>query len=279
MPRKKDTDVKKVVVISDLHVGSTLGLLPPGFVTHEGNEIIPNKIQKWLWDCWSDIWINWLPSRIQGQDWVLVVNGDLVDGVHHGTTQIISNDVGDHVRACQLAMEMPLRMRPTRLYITEGTESHTRNTEAAIGKAVGSEIDKSNNRHAFEKLYLSCHGNLCCFFHHMPTTSRPYLEAGAMSIVLGVARQEAARNNMPIPSVVCCAHRHRHGHFSDGCGMLAVTGPWQALTRYGMRVVPSAVPSPSCIVLDWSEKQLGELPRVDEKIYRPKASDAHIIKL
>lgn len=40
---------KILVLLSDLHVGATSGLLPPNFVTFEGNEIGQNAYQKWLW--------------------------------------------------------------------------------------------------------------------------------------------------------------------------------------------------------------------------------------
>ena len=44
--------IKTAVIISDLHCGSTVGLLPPDFSTEEGNEIRQNPLQKWLWECW-----------------------------------------------------------------------------------------------------------------------------------------------------------------------------------------------------------------------------------
>jgi hypothetical protein len=64
-------------------------------------------------------------------------------------------------------------------------------------------------------------------------------------------------------------HRHTGGWFSDGQGMIGVTGGWQFLTRYGRKVVPDAIPRPSAMVLDWRRKRDGELPEVTEIVFTP----------
>ncbi|HEX2099176.1 MAG TPA: hypothetical protein VHF69_00850, partial [Candidatus Synoicihabitans sp.] len=46
--------IKLIAVLADLHAGSVVGLLPPGFVSDEGNEIAQNAPQRWLWTCWED---------------------------------------------------------------------------------------------------------------------------------------------------------------------------------------------------------------------------------
>src|SRR3972149_5053317 len=50
---KKPPRPRLAVVIADIHAGSTVGLLPPGFVTKEGNEVKQNPLQEWLWACWQ----------------------------------------------------------------------------------------------------------------------------------------------------------------------------------------------------------------------------------
>ena len=45
-----------LVVVSDLHCGSDVGLLPPSSNLSTGNTIGigKNYAQEWLWDCWTD---------------------------------------------------------------------------------------------------------------------------------------------------------------------------------------------------------------------------------
>lgn len=264
--------VEKLVVVSDLHVGSTVGLLYPGFITAEGNKVEQNKIQKWLWAAWKDLWEDWLPARIGKSKFAVVINGDLVEGLHHHTTQVISPDFGDHIRAAQQCLVPISKLKPASIFVTEGTESHTRNSETTLGEIIGAEKDPNTERYAFPRLDLEICGTRCCFFHHTATTKRAYLESGDFSRTLGNERIESARAGLPIPKVVGMAHRHRHGFFSDGDGIAFTTGAFQALTRFGNKVVPSAVPAPSCFVLDWTLDGPGEMPQVFQKVYTPGQS-------
>jgi hypothetical protein len=45
-------DIRNILVIGDLHVGSIYGVLPPDFVSSDGAEKPQNAAQKYLWDCW-----------------------------------------------------------------------------------------------------------------------------------------------------------------------------------------------------------------------------------
>jgi len=122
--------ISKIVVVSDLHCGSTVGLLPPKFMTLEGNEVGQNKIQKRLWDAWYDLWNDWVPWAVDGHEFAVVINGDLVEGLHHKTTEIVSPEFGDHVRAAQQALVPMTKLAPSKIFLTEGTECHTKEHRA-----------------------------------------------------------------------------------------------------------------------------------------------------
>ena len=271
--------ISKIVVVSDLHCGSTVGLLPPKFMTLEGNEVGQNKIQKRLWDAWYDLWNDWVPWAVDGHEFAVVINGDLVEGLHHKTTEIVSPEFGDHVRAAQQALVPMTKLAPSKIFLTEGTECHTKNTEHDLGNAVGAVQDEETGKFCFPRLDLDVSGARCSFFHHVVATSRSYLEGSGLSITLGNERAEAARAGLPIPVVLGMAHRHRHGIFNDGQGIAFTTGAFQALTRHGRKVVPSAVPSPSCVVLDWSETGFDHIPQVYEKVYTPGKSQRVVVSI
>lgn len=257
---------KVLVIVSDLHCGSTVGLMGPTFENFEANRVEQNDFQKWLWECWVDLWDEWMPTV--AKRYLFCVNGDLVDGVHHRTKEIVSQEPADHVElACQ-ALELPMR-GAERLFITEGTESHTHNMEHAIGARLDA-VKNESGRRSFKSLHLEVNGCPGVIRHHITTTSRPYLEGSAMSIHMGVERLEASRVGHKVPLWFARAHRHKHGMFNDGNGLMVITGPWQGLTRYARKVVPGALPQPSCVVLDWRGKAEGELPMVHERVYKPK---------
>ena len=55
MPDKESV----LAVISDTHVGSSTALAPLEFNVHSRNDFevqVTNKLQKWLYECWTDYW-------------------------------------------------------------------------------------------------------------------------------------------------------------------------------------------------------------------------------
>ena len=264
--------IKLMAVVAGLHAGSTVGLLPPDFKTIEGTEVRQNAIQQWLWTCWQDA-LGYVHEIAGDDELALVNNGDSVEGVHHRTTQVISPDVQDHVNAA-IALLDPLVKRASRFFVVRGTECHTNNREITIGKAMGAEINPEIGIPAFDRLTIDVNGVRCVFRHHMTTSMRTYLEASAMSIHLAEEQLQAARNGEPIPRIVCAAHRHCHGYYGTAREMFIVSPPWQALTRFGHKVVSDKRTKPGLYLLDWRGKKPGELPEVHERLYdapQPKA--------
>lgn len=264
--------IRTVVVLSDIHAGSTVALLPPGFTTLEGQEIGQSPIQRWLWQCWEHC-TRWLDEIVGADPHALVLNGDLIEGVHHGTKQVISPDTNDHVEAA-IHILRPLAAKASRTFVVKGTECHTSNTEIVIGKALKLEVDPETNLPAFDRLTLDVCGVRVVVRHHIPSAVRPYLESSQFSIQMGSEIIEAVRNHEPAPRVLCCAHRHRFGQYSDGHSLTIVSPPWQMLTRHGHKVVSQARTKPGAYVLDWRGVADGSLPKVHELLFdapHPKA--------
>lgn len=259
------TTSKLILVLSDLHVGSTVGLWPADFISNEGNPIGQNHFQKWLWKCWLDM-NEWVAKVTDGQPYDIVINGDIVDGIHHKTLQVMTPDLGDQVTAVKQILGA-LMERSSTIHIIKGTESHTLNQEIAVGRALGASKNKANGQHAWDVLDLEMNGKLYNFAHHISATARTYLEASAHSIMLGNLTHARARAKKRVPDVMIRAHRHRHGIWQDGNQISAITGAWQGLTRYGFKVVPDAIPQPSAIIFDARNQDRTELPIVHSRVY------------
>lgn len=256
---------KLIVLLSDLHVGSTVGLWPPDFTSNEGNPIGQNKFQQWLWECWCDA-MKWTDKIVGKDPFEVVLNGDLVDGIHHRTLQVMTPDVGDQSEAVRQVLD-PLAKRAAKLHVVKGTEVHTRNDEVRLGAHLGASKCRATGQSAHDSLDLECSGILYNFAHHISATARSYLEASAHSIALGNISHSRARSGKPVPRIICRGHRHRHGIWDDGNQMSCITGAWQGLTRFGYKVVPDAVPQPSIIIFDHRQTDKGELPIVHRRIY------------
>jgi hypothetical protein len=258
---------RTAVVISDLHVLGQGGLLRPGFVTSEGNKIGLNPFQKWLWRCYESC-LEELDSLRKKDKPILIANGDLIDGNHHRTIEILHPDPNEHAKAAIYTLE-PLVNRCSKIYITEGTEVHTGDFEAYIGKELDAEKHK-NGRHVFPELWIEVHGCLGLVHHHMPTTARKHLEASQLSIQLANARSYSSAVNHQMPKWVAMGHRHASAWYTDGNIGSLVTPGWQGLTRYGRRVVPHGKTTPGLAFMDWRHVPKGFLPRVDLIIRNPR---------
>ncbi len=261
--------LQQLVVLSDLHIGSTAGLWPPDFVTQEEVPIGQNSFQKWLWKCWTDLHTIELPGYLGSDPYGVVLNGDAVEGFLPRSVEVMTPNITDQLEAAEKVL-WPILDGAAKVFIVKGTQVHTGDREITLGKILGAEKNPDNGQHAFDKLHIDIHGTRCVFRHHMPTAMRPYTEATAFSTELGSERIEAARAGHPIPGVLCMAHRHRHGIFRDYNGLVCVTSAWQGITRHTHRVVGSAVPAPSAIVLDWRNKKPGVLPHVEDWVYKAR---------
>lgn len=259
------TSSKLVLVVSDLHVGSTVGLWPEEFVSTEGNHIGQNSFQKWLWKCWLDM-NQWASKILDGQEYDVVINGDIVDGIHHKTLQVMTPDLGDQVVAVKQILGN-LTQNAANIHLIKGTEAHTLNQEIHVGRALGASKNKANGQNAWDYLDLEVNGTLYNIAHHIGTTARTYLEASAHSIMLGNLSHARARTKKRVPSVMIRAHRHRHGIWDDGNQISVTTGAWQGLTRYGYKVVPDAIPQPSAVIFDTRGQDKGDLPLIHRRVY------------
>lgn len=257
-----------LVILSDPHIGSTIGLWPDKFKSNEGFPVGQSDYQKLLWRHWLSM-RQWVKEVTKGRKYELLLNGDTIEGNHHRTLQIMTPDVSDQ---CNAAVQVlgELREKATALYMTLGTECHVRNDEIWMSEKLGAERDTKNGRSVFDRLVLQFGSLRLSATHHCSATSRPWLESGEYSRFIASETLELARNREPIADILVRAHRHVPGHFSDLCSMGIVTGAWQGLTRHGLKVVPHALPRPSCAILDFGNVREGELPTLRHRKWLAK---------
>lgn len=267
----KAKPAKLLCVVSDLHCGSRVGLCPPGIHDAEGGEITLNPLQRWLWKCWTHATQEWLPAVTGGQPYECVVNGDLIEGIHHGGKQVIGEDIGLHIDAAKGSLE---KLSPSRWHVVIGTECHTANAEYGVGKALKASVDAATGKHAHSHLRLEFAGKLVSATHHCSATSRVWLESGEFSRAMNNERLQCLRSGWRAPDVVIRGHRHVSGYYTDHVSAMLITGAWQAATRHLHKAVPTAIPMPTMSVLDFRHVGDGDLPAVHTARYRPDEPQA-----
>jgi hypothetical protein len=271
--------IKLAVWVSDLHCGSSVGLMPPHYTTLQGFQVRPSYFQGWLWECWQDA-MGFIKD-VKGEDQLAaIINGDCTEGVHHGTKQIVSADTGDH-KTIAIKCLSQLAGMADKAYMTVGTECHVGMSEVSIAKALNLQINPDfplpedgetpEGAYVFQRLSLKMNGIRSITRHHMPTTIRRGLGGTPLSNTLAEEQLEAANNGEEMPRVVALAHSHKTRHYSDDEGVAFVTGAWQGLTNHGHKVVSAARIKPSVYMTDWRGVPHGGMPRIHFRRYRQPA--------
>lgn len=235
-----------LAIFGDTQIGSTTALAPPTFTIHNQNtnevqEVKHNKLQTWLWDDWVDYWdyikvLAGVRGKHRKNRIVVVHMGDVIDGNHHGTLQIIQ-DVGDQILVA-LDILNPIADMADAFYGVIGTDAHAGKNgsdEVAIYKQLTDTYDYNLMIEVDEKIHD--------FAHHGRVGQRPWTSAAA-SIGMEVCF-DCGSLGQPFPNYVW----RSHNHVIDDSGMKlpgtrAICLPsWQLKTSFGHRVSANIVRS------------------------------------
>lgn len=207
------------VFASDEHCGSKVGLMPPTWTDVDGGKHEQNEAQRVVWDQWIEQWdrVGRLRKR---KDRLIVVNvGDAVEGLHHGTTQLVSSRLDEHERIHVACMEQALKLahfdkRTDELWYIAGTAAHVGSGAAAEENIVRSllGVDAATGlRQVQYHLRRRVNGALFDVAHQGPTVgNRVWLRGNQLQAYLRDYYFECLENGQPIPRYVIRAHRHQY---------------------------------------------------------------------
>ncbi len=225
-----------VAVVSDLHVGSTVGLCSPdGIALEDGGRYMPNDLQLWIWAQWLDYWKEvkaWAgKSKI-----IVVVNGEFIEGNHHGTTQIASPSPEAMTSAAIEVFRTPYNLAH-QLYVLKGTAAHVRAGGAddeIVARELGAVRDAQSGKTARYHLTLDVWNTRFDFNHHIGGSARAWTRGNNIRAEV----VDSLAGGSP-PQVVIRSHVHNYTDtgrtFQNIVGI--VTPAWQLLTEHGHKVV------------------------------------------
>lgn len=244
---KHTNKLSAIIAISDTHVGSLIGLWPNDFETQSGNKISLNPYQLKMYNLWLDSTKRAI-EEVKGRDFILLLNGDLVEGCgQHKSIQYMSPDPADESDAAyELLKPMTQLKNCKKVIVVKGTRCHCNGNEETIAKRLGAvKVPQHSKQQTFDKAIFQVGGCWIDATHHISTTSRVYLEAGRLSIHLGNARLNYAREGLTLPKVFIRSHAHTPCYFSDARGLIMILGAFQGLSSYGFNKVPDSIPYPA----------------------------------
>lgn len=236
-----------VAITSDHHTGSTLGLCPPeGVRLDDDGAYAPSRSQKWLWQCWEDFWKTVGTIRTTHKaELRCVYNGDLSEGDHHGTSQIISRNPEPAAYISDRVFSVPADLKPEYQFIVRGTEAHvgpSGATEEAWARRMKAERNPETKTWSWWHLRLHVHGVRFDFQHHGRMGQRPWTEANVVSLLAAQIFYEHARKGLPHPHLAVRSHLHRYHDTHDNHPTRVVQTPaWQIKTAHAHKVVPESL--------------------------------------
>jgi hypothetical protein len=231
-------------IISDSHCGSSMGLHPyDPTELDDGASYHPSNAQRWIYDGWLAFHER-LKDAAKGTDLHYLANGDLVDGDHHGTTQIVSkhpNAQIDILRRCFTpVLDLPLKS----MVVVRGTEVHVgpsgcaeesfANWLVAQGVRVLPEPGTGNASHWHYR--GSYGGAVVDATHHGRVGTRPWTKAnGTLSLAAEIVMEHALRRETP-PDLAVRSHFHQWVDTGDAFPTRVIQTPsWQLATAYVKR--------------------------------------------
>jgi hypothetical protein len=245
-PRKNRPIV--IGVASDLHCGSTVAVCPDeGLPLDDGGRYHPSKVQRWLWHCWIDFWskVGALVAEHEAEFW-LAINGDMVDGDHHDTPQIVSRKLNVQEICALKVLELPLSFKPKHTFVVRGTEVHVgkgADDEEKIARQIGAEQEPDTENHSWWQAMIEANGTLIDFQHHGRRGYRYWTAANAVQMLAAeITASWATEERMPDLSIRSHVHISKDSY--DNFPIRVITTPaWQLKTAFVHRIGPESLSS------------------------------------
>jgi hypothetical protein len=246
-PKKKQRHNTPIIlaIASDLHAGSTVGLCPPVFTLDDGGTYKASPAQRWLWRCWLD-YIGQVQAiaASHGAGYTVVINGDAIEGNHHHTTQVISNNETTQMRIAEAALS-PLLQDADMAYFVRGTPAHVggqARLEERIAENYTNTVQDGDN---FTRWHLSldANGTLFDIGHHGAIGRLPWTRANGVNRIASQAIIAAHQGGYRSPNVILRAHWHQYadtGTNYNGLRVIAMPA-WQLVTGYVNKLQPGAL--------------------------------------
>lgn len=265
--------VNHIVYVSDTHSGCGVALCPDSVRLDDGGEYRPSKFQKKIGAMWDEFWGEFVPETTHGEPFIVVHNGDAIDGAHHDSVTQITNNLGIQG---DIAYDI---LKPV-VEACEGRYYHIRGTEAHVGKSAQEEerlarrlgaIPNQEGQYARYDLWLRLGNTLIHSLHHVGSTGSQAYEATAVHKEMTEMFIEAARWGQAAPDIMVRSHRHRSIKITiptvKGIAQAVVTPCWQGKTPYAWKIPGARLSTPQFggVVVSWAPRS--KLSFTREKVW------------
>ncbi len=176
---------------------------------------------------------------------VTAFNGDITDGNHHGTTQILSGNPVVQSQVVNACMQVPLALGPDRMVFIRGTEAHVGKSAAyeeriadglcRDGRPVIRDDEQGTASHwkwraVLEDVFVE-------FAHHGRMGTRSWTKPNVVLNLAADIFMEYAKDGEAHPKLAVRSHYHRYVDTYDAHPVRVVQTPaWQLSTAFIHRI-------------------------------------------
>lgn len=245
------------LIISDLHVGSYYGLMPPKVVfkdefSGQKMTVLANESQKAMWkyfnDCLEEI----------GEVDNLIVNGDICDGF-----QVASKGkytwTNDLAVQADIAAEIINGIAAERVYCIRGSDYHCQ-ADRPLEQDVANKIDNGRYR---EETVIEHKDYRYHVSHFVPVSSSAFYRSTPIAKAMLVAALNQKEEEYGPLNAVVRSHAHFWCAVSLGHSWGFVTPGWQNRTPFALKIGTMSTPDIGCLLLEIDEKK-GKLINIRE---------------
>lgn len=254
-----------LAVVSDVHAGGTTAVCPDEIRLDDGGKYQASKAQRWLMQCWRDYWEQIAKKRDEAKAELYVcVNGDLVEGDHHRTTQIMSGNPNAQAAAWTACAAPMLELKPDRIAIIRGTGAHagvSASSEERIADGLRRDkrpiiSDPDTGAASWWHWRPELNGVRLSITHHGRMGRLPRTRGSQLVLYAWDILDEHAQSGHPHPHLAFRAHNHKRGDTGSAAPVRVVaTGAWQLGTEHVHKVAPDSLADigGACVLLDRGE--------------------------
>lgn len=225
-----------LTIVSDSHIGSTVGLCCPQVELDDGGTYYASKAQRWLYDNWNDFWTlsrSFKPTG--GGARYAIVNGDSRDRPHHATTQLITHNTETIGRVALEIFDEGMRRERFRFF-TRGTAAHVGDAgkeEEGLARELDCIKDPDTNSYSWWVLPLEIQGILFTISHHGSSGGREWTRANNANVLAAETELYYAEHGERCPNYIIRSHTHRFSDSGLNYRTRAIFTPaWQLCTSY-----------------------------------------------
>jgi predicted phosphodiesterase len=258
--------LKRILVISDLHINSTVALCKPTIQLDEGQNIEINNAQRWFWDNYLD-----LLERVDKQKPdILIVNGDALEGDSKNRSyQLFSRNPATIIKIASETLE-PLINKVPAVYFVRGTSAHV-GKSGNMEELLANDFDNSveiDGRKSHWSLNLIVDGVRISAAHHTNMGGLPWTRPNAANALAAKIQFQYSQDREEPPDIAIRGHVHRWADSHEAYRTRALVLPcWTLATEFIHRIAPDTLPECGAAIITCDKGKFG----IEKINYRPEA--------